>query len=184
MKFKNLLLALSAAMGLCACGTTAQTSTETPVTNLVAQTDPLVIELESFETHTFRGDRAYIVICDNTVKGQIPTVNGMVASRTSAFASRYALRFDNCSASVYKPSFNKKGTQYSFSVRVDNARFFDSYRDSDWRLSFTIDGGGFVTMLIESTSISGVHGTPTWSFRGHVNAERTEALKMMKGQQL
>ena len=184
MKFKNLFFVLFAAMGLCACGVTAQTSTETPVTNIVPQTDPLVIELDSFESHTFGGDRAYIVINDNTVKGQIPTVNGMVASRTFAFSSRYALRFDNCRANVSEPSFNKKGTQYKFTVRVDNARFFDSFKDTDWRLSFTIDGGGFVTMLIESASISGVRGTPTWSFRGHVNAERTKALKMIKGQQL
>ena len=183
MKLRNLFLALSAVVGLCACGTTAQTSTEAPVTDIVPQTDPLVIELESFESRTFGGERAYIVICDNTVKGQIPTVTGMVTARTFTFASRYALRFENCSARISEPKFNKKGTQYRFTVNVDDAQFFESHRDSDWRLSITIDGGGFVTMLIESATISGVHGTPTWSFRGYVNTERTRALKMMKGQQ-
>ena len=182
MKFRNLLLTLFATMGLCACGTTAQTSTETPVTNIVPQTDPLVIGLDSFENRTFGGDRAYIVICDNTVKGQIPTVSGMVTSRSFVFSSRYALRFDNCSAKVHEPRFNKKGTEYYFTVYVDDAQFFDSTRDSDWRLSFTIDGGGFVTLHIESATISRVRSSSTWTFRGHVNAERTEALKMIKGQ--
>ena len=182
MKLRNLFLALSAAMGLCACAAPAQTSTEAPVTNIVPQTDPLVIELDSFENRNFGSDRGYIIICDNTVKGQIPTVNGMVTARTFAFSSRYALRFDNCSAKVNEPRFNKKGTQYSFTVYVNDAQFFDSFRDTDWRLSFTVDGEGFVTMRIESTTISTVRSTSTWAFRGHVNAERTEALKMLNGQ--
>ena len=183
MKLRNLFLVLTAAFGLCACGTTAKTSSETPVSNIVPQTDPLVIELDSFESHTFGNERAYIVICDNTVKGQIPSVNGMVTSRISAFSSRYALQFDNCSAKVYEPKFNKKGTQYSFTVKVEDAKFFGSFRDTDWRMTFTIDGSGFVSMMIESATISSVRNTAIWSFRGHVNPERTEALKMLKGQQ-
>ena len=179
MKFRNLILTLTAVMGLCACGTTAVTSTETPVTNIVAQTDPLVIELDAFENCPFGSDRAYIVICNNTVKGQIPTVNGMVTIMRPAFSSRYALRFDNCSAKVSEPKLNKKGTRYSFTVNVDGAHFFDSVRDTDWRLSFTIDGGGSVTLRISSTSISQVRHTSTWSLQGHVNVERTEAMKML-----
>ena len=181
MKIKNLFLALTAAMGLCACGTSAQTSSETPVTTIVPQTDPLVIELDTFENRTFGSDRAFIVICDNIVKGQIPTVNGMVTSRFFTFSSRYALQFDNCSAKVYEPKFNRKGTEYSFSVYVDNAKFFDSFIDTDWRLYFIIDGGGYVTMQIESTTLLRARSTPTWTFRGHVNTKRTEALKLMKG---
>jgi len=181
MQIRNIFLAIIATVLLSACGTIAQTSTEAPVTNLVAQTDPLVIELDSFENRTFTGDRAYITIYDNTVKGQIPTINGMVSTRISAFASRYALQFDNCTAKVHEPRFNKKGNQYSFTVYVDDAKFFDSFRDTDWRLSFTVDAGGFVTMTIESTTISQVRNSSFWSFRGHVNVERTEALKMMLG---
>jgi len=182
MQIRKLFLAIIATTLLGACGTTAQTSTEPPVTNLVAQTDPLVIELDYFENRTFGADRAYITICDNVVKGQIPTVNGMVTTKVSVFASRYALQFDNCKARVYEPRFNKKGNQYSFTVYVDDAQFFDSFRDTDWRLSFTVDAGGFVTMTIESTTISKVRNSSLWTFRGHVNVERTEALKMIKGQ--
>ena len=181
MKIRNLFFTLTAAMGLCAYGAAAQTSTETPVTNIIPQTDPLVIELDSFENRNFGKERAYIIICDNIVKGQIPTVTGMVSSRSFASACRYALQFDECSARVTEPRFNKKGTQYNFTVHVDDAQFFDSIRDSDWRLSFTINGGGFVTLRIESAVISNVRSTPSWTFQGHVNAERTEALKMITG---
>ena len=184
MKFRNLFLALTAALGLCACAATTQTSTETPVTNIVPQTDPLVIELDSFENRTFGADRGYIIICDNTVNGQIPSITGMVTSRISVFSGRYALQFDNCNAKVYEPKLNKKGNQYNFTVYVDDAKFFNSFRDTDWRLSITVDAGGFVSLMIESTTISQVRNTSSWTFRGHVNTERTEALKMLKKQQL
>ena len=183
MKLRNLFLVLIAAMGLCACGTTAKTGTEAPVTDIVPQTDPLVIELDSFENFSFGAERGCVIICNNIVKGQIPSVNGMVTARMPAFSYRYALQFDNCSAKVSEPKFNKKGTQYNFSLRVNDAKFFGSLKDTDWRLSFTVDGEGYVTMRIESATIYNVRHTSTWTFQGHVNAERTEALKMIVGQQ-
>jgi len=177
MKFKTFILFLATTCCLCACGTSAQTTTETPATNLVPQTDPLVVELDSFENRTFGADRAYITICNGVVNGQIPSVSGMITSRVAAFSGPYALLFNNCQARVYEPRLNKKGTHYSFTVYVEDAQFFNSFRDTDWRLSFTVDATGFVTMLIESTTISQVRNSSVWSFRGHVNSEAAKALQ-------
>lgn len=172
------LVYLAFILCLCSCGT-ASRSVETVNPNpIVPQTDPLVVELESFEGYTFGGERSFLALYNNMIKGQIPTVAGMI--RTGIMTSNYALTFDKCEARISEPRIDKKGTSYSFTVNARDAQFFNSWTTSDWRIMYTVFSDGRVNVNVESDRIGAVGRTRTWRFYGHVNKDRTEAAKLFK----
>jgi len=184
MKIKHLLLCSLVLAGLCSCGSSSKSTTGTEntsasaaVSNLVMDTDPIVIELESFEGRHFVGERSFIVLADKKIKAQIPTVIGMV--RTGVSTSAYALTFEGTSASISEPRADKKGKSYSFSVRANDGKFFGSRSRVAWRFNITVQNDGRVSVYVESDEISRARGSRTWWFSGYVNKERTEVAKTM-----
>jgi len=157
----------------------AQKKNEVPENAIPAQTDPLVIELEHFETHQLTGERSYITIINNTVRGQVTNQNAL-SSKLNKFNSRYALKFDNCEATISEPRYNKKGTKYTFEVKVKDAEFYNATVSTDWRLTITIDSNNGASVMIESSSIAQTYGSPSWMFTGRVNKDNTDALKQIK----
>lgn len=181
MKIRVFLAAVAATLCVCACGTAssaASADSETPANAITPQTDPLVLEIDSFEGRTLSGDRNYITIVNNTVQGRIGLANGM--TRPGLLLGVNALTFDKSEAVVYEPKVSKKGTSYSFTVKAMDARFLTSMRDTDWRLMITVYSNGTASIDIESASIAQVYNSRIWHFYGRVNKERTEALTLIK----
>lgn len=171
------MLFLAVIAVLSSCGSSANTVAVTDP--IVPQIDPIVIELDNFQGHSFIGERSYISYFDKQVKGQVPTVASMV--KTGVMTSALALVFKNSEASVSEPRVNKKGTSYSFTIHAREAEFFNRELRTSWRISVTVNADGSANVIIESDSINTVSGSRTWRFFGHVNRERTEALKAMVG---
>lgn len=183
MRTTTFLLASAAVFTICAFGT-PQVANCTTVgdkyqeTTIVPQTDPLIVELDSFGGRQFTGERSYIGIFNNQVTAVIPTVAGM--ARTGVVTSTRALTFDKAPAEISKARIGKKGNSYSFSVDTRDGTFFNRDINGTWRINMTVRNDGFVDVSIESESIATVYQSRVWYFVGHVNKDRTEAAKMVK----
>jgi len=184
MKLYSILTVAAIVCCVSSCGTSSQITGGTAATaapSLVVQTDPIVIELEYFESHNMNNttERSYITLYDGMIQGRIASLQTML-ERPGFPSGRYALSFDKCVAKIGEPRVNKKGTSYTFRVLAEDASFFDSIVDTDWSLTITISDDGRASVNIESESIARVYSSRSWRFNGSVNKDRTEVLKLMK----
>lgn len=181
MKIKQIISTAAVIACICSFGSTAtfaqkKDKNATNENAIVPQVNPLIIEVETFEGHSLNGDRNFIGIVGNTVQGKITNVKGM--DRTGRLSGRDALIFNKCEAEIGEPTVNRKGTNYSFDVHVDDVLFFNSNPNTDWLLSITVYNDGKVGIDISSDSIGRIYGGQrNWVFMGHVNRERTQSIK-------
>lgn len=185
MKTKRIIAIVAAAACLCILGTEESFAQKkdknkeqtAPENAIVPQVNPLVIEIESFEGRALTGDRSYITILGDKVQGRITSTTGM--SRSPRFSGRDALVFNKCDARIGEPRVNKKGTNYSFDVRVEDALFFNANSNTDWRLYITVYNDGRVTVDISSDSIALAYSQRDWMFYGHIDGEKTLKLQQV-----